>query len=311
MIKQYIPTERFIFTDKTRLGADNAAGASSLTVKNSAGFAANGYVMIGYEGQDETTVSQINAITDSTTIDFTGDTITFAHQKNEPIRLMLYNQRKLYGCATEDGTYVLVETKDIEVDNPLGTYMEDTGSTYLFFKATYYNEETTVETSQDDTPIFINETTEQQVVDDDGRYATIIGIRKEAGFENNDNIDDFRVSQARMRAENVIDGYIGNVYTLPLSEVPGMIRLTAEKLAAAYLLQEEYGADSRGTDKDGYNKENAIIDTILKIKEKEILLFDEDGSLLPTATTQRLWYYPNDEDTQPERFTYDFDTQTF
>jgi len=57
----------------------------------------------------------------------------------DEITKIAFNQRKLYGCATEDGTFVFIETKDIAVDNPQGTYFSYTGD-YEWFKATYYNE---------------------------------------------------------------------------------------------------------------------------------------------------------------------------
>lgn len=303
MFKQYIPNDRFIFTEKTRTTAAVAVGASSISVKDTTNFAVNDYIMLGYEGEETTEIIKVAAITDKTTLGITGSLATFAHVKNVPVTKMLYNQIKLYGCATKTGTYVVGNTYTIEVDDPLGTYVEYTGSTYLYFKRTYYNATTAVETAQADSLIWEAETSEKQVTDS-GKYCTLAGIRKEAGFENNTNISDDRIDLARMRATSLINSHLIRNYTLPLSEVPELIRLICEKLAASYLLQEEYGADSRDTDKNGYKKAEPVMQMLKDLQTKTIILIDADGDPMDSDTNS-VRFYP-DNDTTPD-YIYDID----
>ena len=146
------PTEDFIKPERTILDADAAAGDNvALTVQDNDHFVENDYIVIGREGAEQTEIVQINsAVTAGQSIQV--DTLKFAHKANVPVTKYKYNQRKFYGSETATGTFVELTAygspANIQVDDPQGTLLEYTGvEGYEYFKATYFNEETSEETN--------------------------------------------------------------------------------------------------------------------------------------------------------------------
>src|SRR5690606_34610268 len=153
----------------------------------------------------------------------TNDTITvatlkFNHQSGEPFVVFGYNQRKFYGAENATGSYSELtgdgSPKDINVDDPQGTFLEYTGTTYTHFKATYFNSTTTEETDLADSNAVAG--------DESTRYAGIYGIRKHAGLAGNPRYSDLRIEDKRKQAENEIDSALAARYVLPLTEVPAL-----------------------------------------------------------------------------------------
>ena len=238
----YAPTEDFVRGEQGVLDADASAGSSvSLTLVSNIGFSDNDFICIGYEGNELAELVQINqAVTAGTSIRV--DTLKFNHKKGEPITLFRFNKRKFYGSTTSGGSYTELTSdgspKDIQVDDPMGTFIEYTGTTYNYFKSTYYNSETTTESDIDDS--------EAVAGDESLRYASIYGIRKMAGLAGNPRYSDGRIEDKRKNAENEIDSSIMARYVLPLPEVPGIITQICELLAAGYIDFEEFGGEGQG-----------------------------------------------------------------
>lgn len=82
-------------------------------------------------------------------------------------------------------------------------------------------------------------------------YSTATKVRDEAGFTGNNNILDATITSYIDAATNHIDGKIGRLYSLPLASTPPIIELIERKLAAGYLMLDEYGTQAEGTSKDG------------------------------------------------------------
>ena len=229
------PIENFIKTIKTEITADVAAGSDkAVTVENGNEFDVNDYAILGVAGSEKSEIAKITVVSGNT---ITFETLALAHKDNDPITKVLFNQRKLYGCATETGTFVIIETKDIEVDNPQGTYFEYTGD-YLYFKCTYYNEHTTEESSIDDAVAVLG--------GESDRYCSIEAIKKQAGLLENPYTNNADVERKRSAAENEIDSAISDRYSLPLLEIPALIENVTVLLAAGYLDYQEFGAESGG-----------------------------------------------------------------
>jgi phage gp36-like protein len=288
-------TEPFIKTEVTRLSADAAAGSSvTLTVENSAGFSETAYVVIGHEGSELAELQQISGAVSGPS-QITVGTLKFNHQKNEPVTLYRFNQRKFYGATSADGVYLELTSdgspKDIQVDDPQGTLFEYTGDTATYFKATYYNAQTGEETAIGDS--------DAALADETKRYASLWAIRKHAGLAGNPLYSDFRMEMKRKQAENEINSAIVSRYTLPLSGVPSLLSYICELMAAGYIDYEEFGADGQGGKWLG--EARALLKAIQNGKQ---LLLGSDGTELARQTdTGVLAGYPNDEDTDAAQFS--------
>lgn len=229
------PIEEFIKTIKTEVTTDVVAGSDKvIAVKNGNDFAVNDYIIVGVLGKEISEIAKITVVSGN---DITVGTLNLAHSDGDPITKVLFNQRKLYGCATETGTFVEIETKDIEVDSPQGTHFEYTGD-YIYFKCTYYNEHTTEESSIDDAVAVLG--------GESDRYCSIDAIKKQAGLLENPYTNNADVERKRSAAENEIDSAIGHIYSLPLSEIPALIENVTILLAAGYLDYQEFGSESGG-----------------------------------------------------------------
>ena len=286
----FAPTENFIKTERTELAEDAAAGSNvSLTLLNNNGMADNTFIVIGREGGEGAELEQINAaVSGGTNVQVA--TLLRPHKKGEPVTVYRYDKRKFYGCTTETGTFTELTADGspvaIQVDDPQGTLLEYAGvQGYLYFKATYYNSETTDETDPDDS--------EAVLADETTRYCTIYGIRKMSGFTDNPYITDGRIEDKRRQAENEINSVISVRYVLPLSTIPPIINYVCELLAAGYIHYEEFGSDGEGGKKLGEAR------AILKaIKEGTQKLLDADyAELEKVESAMKLSGTPNGSET--------------
>ena len=128
---------------KTRLSADVAASATSSTVENNDNFATNDYSIFGILGQDQTEIVKLTSTTGNTTIGHTTGPV-FAHSARTSVLEIKYNQAKVYSSTTEDGTYSLVATVDLDVNKYLTLYDDTAGISTTWYKIKYYNSTTTV-----------------------------------------------------------------------------------------------------------------------------------------------------------------------
>lgn len=126
--------------EKTYLSQYVAENSASLAVKNTDRFAITKRIMIGRGGDERTEILTTGTVTAPNTIAVTTNT-QFAHNGDDPVYLLQYDKIKFYRSATKTGTYSLVTTVDIDVDNTDGVtkYDDATGSATDYYKVTYYN----------------------------------------------------------------------------------------------------------------------------------------------------------------------------
>jgi phage gp36-like protein len=278
-------TESFLKLEKAFLDADAAAGSNvSLTLKNNNGLAQNDFIVIGQEGSELAELEQINAAVSGNTYVQVA-TLKFAHKKGEPVTKYRYNKRKFYGATSKTGTYTELTTdgspKEIQVDDPQGTLLEYTGTTYTFFKATYFNSQTSDETALADA--------EAVEADESKRYTSIYNIRKHAGIVDNPYLNDAYVETKRKQAENEINSAIFGRYVLPLSEVPPLVQNICTLLAAGYIDYEEFGRDGEGVKWLG--EARALLKAITKGTQR--LLASDGTELSRNAKVGNLQGYPD------------------
>lgn len=265
--------------ERSELTADSQAGSNVLlNIENNNGMAQNTYVVIGVEGSEQAELVKINAAVGvGTTIQI--DTLLFPHLAGEPVTVYKYNKRKFYGAVSKTGSYTEL-TGDgspvtIQVDDPQGARLEYSGSTYNYFKATYYNSTTLAESAIADAEAVTGE--------ESSRYCTLYAIRKQAGLTNNPYLTNGIVETYRKRAENEIKSYIMTRYTLPLAEVPAIIENVCTLLAAGYMDYQEFGRDGEGVKWLG--EARGILNSLKKGTQRLIGADDTELAHIDTANT--------------------------
>lgn len=127
-------------------------GTASITVKNNEEFALNDRILLGAMGTETAEiVSVTGAVTPGTALTI-GPTI-FGHNPDDPVTRLRYDQVKFYRSTTgTTGTYTLLTTVAMDVDNAdsITVYDDTVGLATYFYKVSYYNSVSTLESTQSD-----------------------------------------------------------------------------------------------------------------------------------------------------------------
>ena len=286
-------------TERTKVDSDAAAGQKAITVKNIQGIDTDEYIVVGRVGQEQSELQQEASVSGSVLTLLAN--LDFAHKKGEELVVLAGNQIKIYRAPNVDDTppddsaFASIKTLDIEADQLFTPYTDATGGSDFWYKKTYFNETTSVETD------LANSVAQRG--GDFGHYVTLVEIRKEAGFQNNFDIDDGKIDDRREDAESEVKGILHSTgYTLPLSDpIPKVVRNITRLLAAGYLLLEDYGVEADGTNKEGEKKLNLAEKMLEKIADKKIQLLNQ---YLETAASQSTslggWPDNTTKDADPE-----------
>jgi hypothetical protein len=126
--------------ERTYLSQTYAAGVSSFSVKNAQGFASSKAILLGKQGDERSEILQTSTVTQPNTI-ATSANSKFGHNADDPVYLLKYNQIKIYRATAIDGTYNVIATVDIDVDNAEGVtrYDDTAGLTTSYYKIKFYN----------------------------------------------------------------------------------------------------------------------------------------------------------------------------
>ena len=149
IITSYNPSTQDL--EKTYLTQYHASGVSSFTVKNNQGFATTKAILIGGMGEERSEILSTNGVTGANTIT-TSAASKFAHNPDDPVYLLKYNQVKFYRATAIDGTYSLIATVDLDVDNAdqVTRYDDTAGTSTSYYKVKFYNSVTTEESDFSD-----------------------------------------------------------------------------------------------------------------------------------------------------------------
>ncbi len=137
--------------ERSFLSNSISAGATDLVVKNNDRFAASQRVQIGELGREKTEVVTVGSVTGGTGV--TVSALTFPHSADDPVYVLRFDQVKFYRSTTgSDGTYTLISTQALDVDNDTltTTYDDTVGLATYFYKVSYYNSVSTLESSLSD-----------------------------------------------------------------------------------------------------------------------------------------------------------------
>lgn len=137
--------------EKTYLSSATSAGVTSLTVKNNNRFVATDRIMIGEITREKTEMVTLSAV--SGVNGMTVGATTFSHDTDDPVYRLRYDQVKFYRSTSgSGGTYSLLSTQDLDVDNAdnITIYDDTTGVSTYYYKISYYNSVSTQESSLSD-----------------------------------------------------------------------------------------------------------------------------------------------------------------
>jgi ribulose bisphosphate carboxylase small subunit len=281
--------------EKTKLNATQSVVGTALEFENNQGFSANDFVCVGRAGAEQSELKKLSSINADQKNVVLASATKFIHKKFEEITKFFYDQRKIYRKLSGASTYTLIATVDIQVDRPEGTIYEDnTGVNTAQYKATYYNSQTTTETSIDDAVAMYG--------GGGTHYCELSEIREEAGFQNNDNITEERIYRTRARAEGEINASLVSRYSLPItsntywSDSTGqeLLRQIAMVLSAGWIMWQEYPDErGNGTSKDGIAKIKEARSMLKDIREGKLVLLGSDNNPMTRVDTMSIEGYPN------------------
>ncbi len=137
--------------ERTYLTLAESAGVTAHTVKNNDRFVADDRVMIGEMGHEKTEVVTVSSVSGGTTITTTAT--VFSHEPDDPITRLRFDRVIFYRSTTgSSGTYSSLGSVALDVDNAnfITTYDDTTGLSSYFYKVSYLNSVSTLESSLSD-----------------------------------------------------------------------------------------------------------------------------------------------------------------
>lgn len=138
--------------EKSYLSNSYAVGVTSIVVKNNDRFTTSSRALIGIMGSEKSEIVSVSAV-NADKITLTVGATKFPHSADDPVYVLNYDQVRYYrSTTTVDGSYGLVATLDLDVDNSdKVTYYEDpTGLSSYFYKMSFYHSVTATESAQSD-----------------------------------------------------------------------------------------------------------------------------------------------------------------
>lgn len=272
------------------LSADAAAGQAVINVDNAQGIVVDAYVLVGIVGGEGGQILKVQSVS-TNQITFTTN-LTVKHYRGEAVTRIRSNQAKIYraanvdGTAPGDGSFGLLTTVTLEADQLFTTYNDTTGGDGYWYKQTYINDVSLVETALADAIA--------QRGGNYGNYTDVDSVRIEAGIQNNRWITDQFVYSKLLAAQSEVNASLSIAgYVLPLTSVPELVKQITELLAAGYVLIRDYGAEHESTNKDGFSKIKMAREMLAKLESKETTLTDTTTGVALTSSNEVRGYPDN------------------
>lgn len=289
--------------ETSQLNADAAAGQAVITPKNVEGFGsadADKYMIVGEPGSEQAEIREVSSLT-ATTITFSAN-LTFTHRRFEKVLKLFGNQIKVYrapnvnGKPPADDAYTNIATVSIQPDQEFVEFNDPTGGSDFWYKQTYYNSASLGETDKADSVAVRG--------GDFGHFATLWEIRSEAGMQNNPELTDEIISDRRDDAESEVKGAITAAgYTLPFAAdipTPPTVKNATKLLAAGYILLQDYGVLSEGSNKEGNAKVRLAREILKQIRDREVVLLDITEAQISAGNQIKGWPDDSTKDASAE-----------
>lgn len=289
-------------TERSELRSDIAAGVTVIPVKNASKFVVNKYLCVGQYGDETAELIKITEVNESARTVTVESATIYAHTYNDAVFQFLYNKRKFYryNSVTEEYDHLSSEgsPKEIEVDNPQGTYFEDSeGTQSNIYKATYLNVAEGVETSIDDAKEIYGGGASTDLI-------SLYRIRYSAGFRENFSIEDSYIDQYRQDAQGEAWAALRTRYTFPLTKNSSFLRNIVRDLAVGFIWLDQYSGNAEKV-KSAEDRIASARKRLEGLASGIYTLYDEDTETDQTETGRGggLSYFPDDDtdDTDDER----------
>jgi len=289
-------------TERSEIRTDIDAGVTTIPVMNARKFTANKYLCIGQYGDETAELRKIVGTSEDDRTVTIETATTYPHYQKDAVYQFLYNQRRFYRWNATISGYEHLSSegspKDIEVDNPQGTFFEDTeGTQDDKYKATYLNVIGGVETS----PLDAKEIYGGGISTD---LISLFRIRYSAGFKENWSIEDSYIDQYRQDAQGEVWAALRVRYTFPLTKYSSFLRNIVRDLSVGFIWLDQYAGNAIKVN----SAEERIKDARIRLRglaDGTYTLYDEDegADQAETGKGGGLSYYPDDttEDTDDER----------
>jgi len=140
MIRLQLQHPDIIANQSTYLTKQANAGDTTLNVADTSGFKKGDLILVGIFGSEKTEIAKISSTVDPTdTVITLENPLKFSHSTNSKITVMDYDQIEIYRADSKFGTYSLIDTIDIAVDEESTTYRDETGDLDKWYKIRYKN----------------------------------------------------------------------------------------------------------------------------------------------------------------------------
>lgn len=289
-------------TERSEIRTDIAAGVITIPVQNASKFSTNKYLCIGQYGDETAELRKIIDTSEANRTVTIETATTYPHYQKDAVYQFLYNKRRFYRWNATISSWEHLSSegspKEIEVDNPQGTFFEDSEGTQSDkYKATYLNVVDNVETS----PLDAQEIYGGGVSTD---LISLFRIRYSAGFKENWSIEDSYIDQYRQDAQGEVWAALRTRYTFPLTKYSSFLRNIVRDLAVGFIWLDQY-AGNQVKIASAEERIKSARERLNGLANGTYTLYDEDTATdqVETGKGGGLSYYPDDttEDTDDER----------
>jgi len=289
-------------TERSGLRSDIAAGVTEIPVKNASKFAGNKYLCLGQYGNETSELRKIVNLSESDRTVTVDTATTYPHYQDDPVFQFLFNKRKFYRWNTISGSWEHLPSegspKEIEVDNPQGTFFEDSEGTQSHtYRATYLNVAGSVESSIEDAKSITGGGLSTDLI-------SLYRIRYSAGFKENYSIEDSYIDQYRQDAQGEVWAALRNRYQFPLTKYSSFLRNIVRDLAVAFIWLDQYAGNTEKI-RSAEERARASRGRLRGLADGTFILYDEDtdSDQAETGRGGGLSYFPdeNTDDTDDER----------
>jgi phage gp36-like protein len=289
-------------TERSSLRTDIDAGVTTIPVKNASKFSTNKYLCLGQEGEETSEMRKIVGVSETNRTLTIETATTYPHYQNDSVCMLLYNKRRFYRYSTAISGYEHLSSegspKDIEVDNPQGTFFEDSeGTQDNKYKATYYNTTENIETSILDAKEIYGGGVSTDLI-------SLYRIRYSAGFKENWSIEDSYIDQYRQDAQGEVWAALRTRYTFPLTKNSSFLRNIVRDMAVGFIWLDQYAGNAEKVRSAEARVESAR-QRLQSLANGTYQLYDENTETDQPETGRGggLSFYPdeNTDDTDDER----------
>ncbi|MCK5020756.1 MAG: DUF1320 family protein [Candidatus Peribacteraceae bacterium] len=289
-------------TERSELRGDIAAGVTEIPVKNASKFAGNKYLCLGQFGEETAEVRKIDSLNEANRTITVDTATTYPHYQDDPVFQFLFNKRKFYRWNTVSETWEHLSSegspKDIEVDNPQGTFFEDSeGTQSNIYRATYLSVADSVESHIDDAKSITGGGLSTDLI-------SLYRIRYSAGFKENYSVEDSYIDQYRQDAQGEVWAALRKRYQFPLTKHSAFLRNIVRDLSVAMIWLDQYSGNAEKV-RSAEARSVSARKRLAGLADGTYILYDEDTETdqIETGKGGGLSYFPdeNTEDTDDER----------